>query len=193
MGDRGRASQGTADEDEAAKALRTIYTHVHRTQGQQARHIQTLELKPYPTSPCHVPSHPLSSLDVAFTIRTHLQLRSGPRAANLGDLVVQQAGDEVRVVLAGDLAGEVLGREVELVALGRALRERVRLLAQQLQRVRLVDRLTLGGRDAVPAPLPELGAADFGRRCVFLHKQSVSVSFGMAGRWARWEATGKEK
>jgi len=73
---------------------------------------------------------------------------------------------EVRVVLAGDLARKVLRREVELIALGRLGGELLGLLLEQLERVRLVDLLALGRRHAVPRPLPQLAARHLGRRGV---------------------------
>lgn len=78
-------------------------------------------------------------------------------------------GKELGVVLAGDLGGEVLGRQLVLVALGGALLQLLRLLLQQLQGVVLVELLALGGRHAVLAPLPQLRARDLRRRGV-LHQ-----------------------
>ncbi|KAI6775412.1 hypothetical protein HG530_002170 [Fusarium avenaceum] len=62
----------------------------------------------------------------------------------------------IGVILAGDLAREVLGSEVELVALGARGRQLVGCLLEKLQGVRLVDSLALGCADTVLHPLPEL-------------------------------------
>lgn len=70
-------------------------------------------------------------------------------------------GQEIRVVLASDLAREILRRQVIFVPL-RALRgllgQFISLLLEQLERISLVDALALGGGDAVADPLPQLAA-----------------------------------
>lgn len=70
--------------------------------------------------------------------------------------------EELGVVLASDLGFEVLGGEVELVALGSVLVKLLGLLLQQLQRVILRDGLALGCLDTVPCPLPQLRSRDLG-------------------------------
>jgi hypothetical protein len=75
---------------------------------------------------------------------------------------------ELGVILAGDLTGEVLGRELELVALWRFGAELIGLLVEQLERIRLVHLLALSRRDAVAAPLPELAPTDLGSRSILL-------------------------
>lgn len=71
---------------------------------------------------------------------------------------------EVGVILAGHLAGEVLCREVELVAGWGVGGQRVGALLEELEGVGLVDLLALSGGDAVLGPLPELTAGDLGGR-----------------------------
>ena len=99
--------------------------------------------------------------------RKRISLQFGS-AARGRDLVVEQRGQEIRVVLARHLAGEVAGRKLELVALGALLGELVGLLLEELEGVALVDLLALRGADAVARPLPELAAADFGGGGVLL-------------------------
>lgn len=77
-------------------------------------------------------------------------------------LFVSIPGEEISVVFAGDLAGEVLSSKVVLVALAGLGGQLVGALLEQLQRVGLVDALALGGGDAVANPLPELTARDLG-------------------------------
>jgi hypothetical protein len=69
---------------------------------------------------------------------------------------------EISIVLASDLAGKVLGSEVELVPLGGLGGQLLSLFLEELEGIGLVDALALGGRDAVLDPLPQLGAGDFG-------------------------------
>jgi hypothetical protein len=64
--------------------------------------------------------------------------------------------EELCIVLASDLALEVLSREVELIALGCLLAQLVSLLLEQLECVLLGDGLALGGLDAMLRPLPKL-------------------------------------
>ena len=87
-------------------------------------------------------------------------------------------GQEIRIILARDLARKVLGRELELVAGRRLGGQLVRLLAEQAQRVGLVDAAALGGADAVPAPLPQLAAADLGGGGVLLPLPLVAAGRG---------------
>lgn len=84
----------------------------------------------------------------------YLQLTSRRGGADGRDLVIQERGEEVGVVLAGDLGREVLAGECVLVSLGGIGCELLRLLLEQAQRVRLVDLLALGRRHAVTHPLP---------------------------------------
>jgi uncharacterized protein YbdZ (MbtH family) len=76
--------------------------------------------------------------------------------------------EEVRIVFSGDLASKVSGRKLVLVAFRCLGRERVGLLLQQLERIALVDLLTLSGSDVVADPLPQLASADFGRSSILL-------------------------
>lgn len=92
----------------------------------------------------------------------NLELGSRQRVTSTGNLVVKQRGQEVGIVLASHLGGEVLSGKVELVALGSLGGELVCLLLEKLEGVRLVDALALGGGDAVLDPLPELGAGNLG-------------------------------
>jgi hypothetical protein len=77
------------------------------------------------------------------------------------DLVVQQAGEEVGVVLAGDLEGEVPSGELVLVTGWCLLRQSVRDLLKDLKVVLLRDLLTLGGGRAMLGPLPELSTNQY--------------------------------
>ncbi len=67
----------------------------------------------------------------------------------------------------------MLRRLLELVARRRLRGESIGLLFQQTVRVGLVDFLALGCLDTVVTPLPQLAAADFGRRGVLLEATSV--------------------
>jgi hypothetical protein len=78
-------------------------------------------------------------------------------------------GQEVGILLASHLSGEVLRRKLELVALGSVLLQLSGLLVQELQGVLLVHLLAALGRDAVLAPLPQLRARDLSSRGV-LHQ-----------------------
>lgn len=89
-------------------------------------------------------------------IAVRSKLGSSRRGTDVGDLVVEEAGEELGIVLAGDLGAKVLRGELVLVALWRLAGELVGLLAEQPGGVGLVDRLALGSLDAVTAPLPEL-------------------------------------
>ena len=73
---------------------------------------------------------------------------------------------EIGIVLAGNLASEVLRRQAELVALGTLGGQFVGALGEDLESVGLVDTLALGGGDAVADPLPELRAGHLCRRGV---------------------------
>lgn len=95
-----------------------------------------------------------------------LQLSRG--ASGGRDLVVEQTGQEVGVILTGDLAGEVASSKLELVALGALGGQLVGLLLQKTQGVGLVDLLAVRGGDAVVRPLPELRPGDFGGGGVLL-------------------------
>ena len=126
----------------------------------------------------------------AYASTLNSQLRSRPKRR---DLIIQQPvevvsnehtarmcarqnsrSQEVSVVLARDLAGEILGGQLELVTGRRLGDELSRLLLEETQRVRLVDAPALGGADAVPAPLPQLAAADLGGRGVLLLEASAT-------------------
>lgn len=69
--------------------------------------------------------------------------------------------EELGVVLASYLPLEVLGREVELVALGCLLVQLIGLLLEQLERILLGNSLAFGGLDTMPCPLPELRPRHF--------------------------------
>ena len=76
-------------------------------------------------------------------------------------------GQEVGVLLASHLSGEVLCRKLELVALGRVLLQLGSLLVEQLQGILLVHLLAALGGYTVLAPLPQLRARDLSSRGVF--------------------------
>lgn len=78
--------------------------------------------------------------------------------------------EEVGVVLASDLAREVLSSKVVLVALGTGSSELVGRLLEKLQGVGLVDALALGGGDTVLNPLPKLASGHLGGSGV-LHEE----------------------
>ena len=96
----------------------------------------------------------------AFPLTSCLQLRR--RVTRRRNLIIKQTRQEIRIILAGNLACEVPCRELELVALGPLGGETVGLLLQQTQRVLLVDLFPVRGADVVVGPLPELAAGDFG-------------------------------
>lgn len=75
---------------------------------------------------------------------------------------VDLRSQEISIILSGDLSGEVLSSQAVLVTLLALGGQLIRLLLQQLQRVRLVDLLALGGVDAVLHPLPQLTTTHFG-------------------------------
>ena len=145
-----------------AKGHTHIHTHTH--------------LYLQPTNP-HDPTSAHSKLNS--------QLAGGGGGADGGDLVVEQAGQEVGVVLAGDLCGEVLGGEGELVAGGRLGPQLLRLLLQQPQRVRLVHLLALRRRHPVLDPLPELRPRYFGRCCIL-----PVFFFSFCSDKVYWQVTG---
>ena len=92
------------------------------------------------------------------------QLRSTARRRNL---VVQQAGQEVGVVLARNLTGKVPSRKLELVTLRTLRGKAVSLLLQQTQGVALIHATALRGGDAVTRPLPQLATRNLGGGSVF--------------------------
>lgn len=102
-----------------------------------------------------------------------LQLSRGVTGG--GDLIVEQTGQEVGVILTGDLASEVTSSKLELVAPGALGGQFVGLLLQKTQGVGLVDLLAVRGGDAVVRPLPELRAGDFGGGRVLLFFVSFCV------------------
>jgi hypothetical protein len=75
---------------------------------------------------------------------------------------------ELSIVLAGNLTRKVLCGKLVLIALRAIGRELVGLLMQQLECIGLVDLLALGRLHAMFAPLPKLGAGDFGSCGVLL-------------------------
>ena len=87
---------------------------------------------------------------------------------------------EISIILPGNLPGEVLRRKVELVALGSLGGQLLRLLLEQLERVRLVDTLALGRGNTVAHPLPQLAARDLGSRRVL---PTICVSARSCGPW----------
>jgi len=109
-----------------------------------------------------------------------LQLGGGRAGSDTGDLVVKEPddtisrcsqerepiknlrGQEIGIVLSGDLSSEILRSKVILVALRRLGRKLVGLLLEQRKSVCLVDSLALGGGDAMADPLPQLGARHLG-------------------------------
>lgn len=78
------------------------------------------------------------------------------RAANGGDLVVKESGEEVGVLVANNLGLEVSGGLSKLVAGLGVLDELVGLLVEKLDGVVLGDLLALGGGNTVLDPLVEL-------------------------------------
>jgi hypothetical protein len=84
----------------------------------------------------------------------------------MGDLRCQ----ELRIVLASDLTLEVLGCNVEFVALGCLVAQCLGLLVQELECVVLCDVLALGCLDVVPCPLPQLTPRHLGSSSV-LHEE----------------------
>jgi hypothetical protein len=108
--------------------------------------------------------HPLFSPDGLATRGGEPERnRQGVRTSRrMEDLRCQEVG----VILASHLAGEVLCREVELVAGWGVGGQRVGALLEELKGVGLVDLLALSGGDAVLGPLPELAAGDLGGRSV---------------------------
>merc|ERR1719440_2479754 len=118
----------------------------------------------------HPSSHPISSFSKKKKKDPDLlQLGRRRLLTRARNLIVQQRSQELSVLLAGNLRLKVLGRKLVLVALAGLLLQLVGLLVQQLQRVAAVELLAALGRDAMAAPLPQLGPADFRRRRV-LHQ-----------------------
>jgi hypothetical protein len=74
---------------------------------------------------------------------------------------------ELGVVLAGNLSGEVFRCKLELVSLGCVLLKLSGLLVQKLESVVLVHLLALGCRNAVLTPLPQLRTRYLSRRSIF--------------------------
>lgn len=83
---------------------------------------------------------------------------------------------EIRVLLSGDLAGEILRRQLILITSGSFGCKLVRLLLKQFACISLVNFLTFGCRHAVPTPLPKLAAAYFCRCSIFLEFNQLSGS-----------------
>lgn len=94
-----------------------------------------------------------------------LQFRRSTRGR---DLIVQQTGKEVRIILTRHLTGKVTGRQLVLVALGGLGGQAVGLLLKQTQSVGLVDLLAIGAGDLVVHPLPELRPGHFGGSGILL-------------------------
>lgn len=111
---------------------------------------------------------------LAFVHRS--QLSSGSRRRNL---VVEQTGQEIRIVLARDLGREIPRGQLELVSLGGLLSKRVGLLLEQTERICFVDALALGGGDVVSDPLPQLASGDFGGSGVLLERMIRMISMKM--------------
>lgn len=84
------------------------------------------------------------------------------RAANGGDLVVKEGGEEVGVLVANNLGLEVSGGLSKLVAGLGVLDELVGLLVEELDGVVLGDLLALSGGDGVLDPLVELRSRNLG-------------------------------
>lgn len=71
-------------------------------------------------------------------------------------------GQEVGVILTSHLVLKISGGKLILVALGCLGGQLSSLLLEQAEGICLVDGFALGGLDAVPDPLPELGPGDLG-------------------------------
>ena len=93
------------------------------------------------------------------------QLRGWSHGSNL---IIQERSQEISILFSRDLTGEVLRRQMKLIAFRGFGGEFVGLLFEQFLSVRFVDFLAFGCGDAVFAPLPELAAADFCCGCVLL-------------------------
>src|ERR1700760_2867406 len=83
--------------------------------------------------------------------------------------MIHLRGQEFGVILSCNLSCEVLGSQLDLVALWCLLFHIFHDALQQAQNIRLVDLLALTCRDAVLGPLPHLASAHFGSSSV-LHK-----------------------
>lgn len=102
---------------------------------------------------------------------------------------------EIGIILARDLPGKVLGRELEPIPLGRLGRKLSRACREELQVISLVHALPLRRDDAVAGPLPELAAGDFGGGGVlpfsWVSFKVVREGGGKGGRGA-WGGRGLE-
>lgn len=97
------------------------------------------------------------------------------RTARRRDLIVQQAGQELGILLASHLGSKVSCSQLELVT-ARALGSQVfSLLLQQTQGVRLVDLLAVRRRGVVARPLPQLATRHFGRSSILLFRVSPAT------------------
>lgn len=68
---------------------------------------------------------------------------------------------EISIIFSSDLAGKVACRKLEFVPFWSLGGESISLLLKKLQRVGLVDSLSLSGGGVVAGPLPELAAGYF--------------------------------